>query len=190
MLVKSLVRLIPVLALIAALPRMAHAYVDPGTGAMIWQLAAAAVIGCLFYVKRVASWLRTHLGLRSQKGLGFAFATCYAMVASPVTVTLFNGHPLPRFNDLFLVGIALTAYVYTWESAAYLLTISLLVSAWVLPPYGSLRLAGFEEWYRMASFTALSVFLICLISKMKTRGAERRAESRSYAMHGAAVGAD
>lgn len=46
------------LILVMAAPRPAAAYVDPGSGSMIWQLAAAAVFGALFRIKRVASWLR------------------------------------------------------------------------------------------------------------------------------------
>jgi hypothetical protein len=168
---------------------MAHAYMDPGTGSMIWQVAAAAVIGCLFYLKRAAVWIRIRPRLRSQRALGFVFATCYAMLASLLTIGLFNGHPPPRFNDPFLVGIVLAAYVYTWDSAAYLLLISVTVSAWVLPPYGSFRVVGFEEWCRLISFASLSVFLICLISRMKIRRGFNRTESPSFSMH-AAAGAD
>lgn len=28
------------------------AYVDPGVGQLVWQMAAAAVVGCLYYVAR------------------------------------------------------------------------------------------------------------------------------------------
>ena len=49
---------------------------------------------------------------------------------------------MPRFNDIFLVGIVLTCYLFTWQPAAYLLGISVLVSAWVLPPNGSLLVVG------------------------------------------------
>ena len=48
-----------------ALPRPAQAYVDPGSGAMLWQVAAAAVIGSLFYVRRGFNWVREHLGLKA-----------------------------------------------------------------------------------------------------------------------------
>jgi hypothetical protein len=41
-----------------AVPQKASAYVDPGAGAMIWQMAAAAVVGSLFYVRQVVSWIR------------------------------------------------------------------------------------------------------------------------------------
>ena len=146
-------------------------------------------------MKRVASWIRTHLGLRSQRALGFVFATCFALVASPVTLTVFQSQVLPRFNDLFLVGVVLTAYLYTWESSTYLLVISLLVSAWILPPNGSFRVAGFADWYRLASFAALSTFLIFLISRMKNRHLAQRIQNQpsrdhSYQMSGAAAGAD
>ena len=36
----------------------AAAYVDPGSGAMIWQLLAAGFLGVLFYFRRFTSWLR------------------------------------------------------------------------------------------------------------------------------------
>jgi hypothetical protein len=45
---------ITALLLLLATPRMALAYVDPGSGAMIWQVAAGLAVGSLFYVRRVA----------------------------------------------------------------------------------------------------------------------------------------
>ena len=45
-----------------AIPKPAQAYVDPGAGAMMWQLAAAVAIGCLFYTRRVFIWVRHYLG--------------------------------------------------------------------------------------------------------------------------------
>src|SRR5579864_6525136 len=127
------------MAVVMAVPRMAHAYVDPGTGTMIWQVAAGGMIGSLFYVKRAANWIRQYLPMRSERSKGFVFATCFALVASPITAVFFQSNPLPRFNDLFLVGIVLTAYLFTWEGSTFLLLIALLVSAWVLPPFGSIR---------------------------------------------------
>jgi hypothetical protein len=44
--------------LLLALPQMGKAYVDPGSGAMLWQIAAATVIGGLFYVRRFFSKIR------------------------------------------------------------------------------------------------------------------------------------
>jgi len=181
-------------ALTMALPRFAHAYVDPGTGSMIWQVAAAAIIGCMFYVKRVAAWIRNRSRLRSQRVTGFLFACAFALIASPITATLFHDHPFPRFNDLFLVGIVLTAYLFTWEGSAFLLLIALLVSAWVLPPAGSMRIESFADWYRLASFGLLSVFLICLITRMKARqtaeSAESLSEQRAVPMHGIVASAE
>jgi hypothetical protein len=29
------------------------AYIDPGSGLLVWQMIAAAVVGCLFYVKKI-----------------------------------------------------------------------------------------------------------------------------------------
>ncbi len=168
---------------------MASAYVDPGSGAMIWQMAAAAVIGSLFYVKRIFTWAKKQFSLGSPLAMGFAFATLFALVACPVTVMIFANNPLPRFNDLFLIGVVLTAYFFRWEPALYLLGISLLVSAWILPPTGSFHLAGPIEWYRILSFGLVSLLLVCIVSRSKAR---KQAEERapSYSMHGAAAGAD
>ena len=160
---------------------------------MLWQLAAAAVIGSLFYVRRIFAWVREHLGFHSTRITGFLFATLFGLISSPLTVALFNGHPLPRFNDLFLIGIVLTAYLFTWDAAAYLLVISLAVSAWVLPPTGSFLVHGFSEWYRLFSFAVVSVVTICLITRLKTRHPSRAVlvEECRLPMHGgSAAGAD
>ena len=176
-------------ALTLALPRVGHAYVDPGTGTILWQMAAASMIGSLFYLKKLSSWIRAHFEVRSSRAIGFAFATFFALVAVPLTTTVFHAHAVPRFNDLFLVGIVLTAYLFTWDAAVYLLLIATLVSAWVLPPYGSIRVEGFAEWYRLCSFIAISIFLICLISRMKTRRGSVKAKEPSFAIQ-VAAGAD
>jgi hypothetical protein len=178
--------------LVLATPRPAHAYVDPGSGAMVWQVLAAAIIGSLFYVRKVVSWVRDHLGFRSSRVTGFIFASAFALIASPVTVTLFNSHPLPRFNDLFLIGIVLTAYLFTWEASLYLLMIALGVSVWVLPPSGSFTIEGFSDWYRVVSFALVSTIMIVLITRLKTQSGPRpeRVAEHSLAMHGAAAGAD
>jgi hypothetical protein len=80
------VSLLPLLALLLATPKPAQAYVDPGTGAMLWQLTAAAVIGSLFYVRRVFTWLRDRLAFR-------ATSITAATVGDPVRGTL-DGDPL------------------------------------------------------------------------------------------------
>jgi hypothetical protein len=182
-------RCMAVAGLLLAFPQAAQAYVDPGTGAMLWQVAAATVIGFLFYIKRIAAWVRSHLGLRSDRITGFVFATLFALVSSPVAMTVFHSRPLPRFNDVFLVGIVLTAYLFTWESATYLLVIALGVSAWILPPEGSMRVEQFADWYRLVSFAVLSIFLICLITRMKARRAKSE-QDRPFGMSRVAAGAD
>jgi hypothetical protein len=61
----QLASLLSLLLVLMAVPRPASAYVDPGSGAMLWQVAAAAVIGSLFYVKRAIAWIKERFGLRS-----------------------------------------------------------------------------------------------------------------------------
>lgn len=36
---------------VAAFPALAHAYIDPGFGALVWQAAVAAVIGAVFFLR-------------------------------------------------------------------------------------------------------------------------------------------
>jgi hypothetical protein len=154
---------------------------------MLWQVAAAAVIGSLFYVGRVFRWIRDHLGFCSARATGFLFASLFALIASPVTVTLFGGHPIPRFTDLFLIGIVLTAFMFTWDASVYLLAVSLAVSAWILPPYGSFTIVGFSEWYRLISFASVSLLLICMITRLKRRQPQDGvpAEARHLKLSGA-----
>ncbi|MEO8598131.1 MAG: hypothetical protein ABI759_32725 [Candidatus Solibacter sp.] len=190
--VPRLAGLLTLCVLLLATPRPAYAYVDPGSGAMVWQVVAAGVIGSLFYVRKIFTWVRDHLGFRSARVTGFLFASLFALIASPLTVTLFDGHPLPRFNDLFLVGIVLTTYLFTWESAIYLLVISLGVSAWILPPTGSFTILGFTDWYRFISFALVSVVMVVLITRLKGQvpRSPERVERSALRMHSAAAGAD
>jgi hypothetical protein len=183
--VKGVSRCVGALSLLVlltmAVPLKASGYVDPGTGSVLWQMAVAVLIASLFYFRRVAGWVRISLALRSSKSMGFLFASVLGVAISLVTTQLFGGHPLPRFNDVFLVGIVLTAYLFTWEPAAYLLVISLFVSAWVLAPYGSPRVVGFAEWYRLASFTLVSIFVISAITRVKTRRNREPLQGRDQA---------
>jgi hypothetical protein len=179
------------LLLLLAVPKPASAHnMDPGTGGLVWHMAAAAIIGSLYYFKRVSAWVKERVPAPSPLAAGFLFATLFALVASPVTLFVFQGHALPRFNDLFLIGIVLTTYLFRWEPALYLLGISIAVSAWVLPPTDSFRLEGFQEWYRLLSFAVVAIFLVCVVARMKTRKQEVETSTPSYRMHGAAAGAD
>ena len=46
------------LLLLFASEREARAYTDPGSGALIWQMMVAGLVGVAFYFRRLASWLR------------------------------------------------------------------------------------------------------------------------------------
>lgn len=43
---------------LAFFERPAAAYVDPGAGALLWQMAVAGLLGGLFYLRRITAWLR------------------------------------------------------------------------------------------------------------------------------------
>jgi hypothetical protein len=48
------------LMFLTALPD-AHAYIDPGSGALLWQVLLAAIIGAVFYIRSICrlvmSWI-------------------------------------------------------------------------------------------------------------------------------------
>lgn len=48
-------RLLAVLYLCLLFPASAHAYSDPGSGIMLWQLTVSFFIGLLFYFRRILS---------------------------------------------------------------------------------------------------------------------------------------
>jgi len=49
------------------LPPAAHAYVDPGSGALIWQALVAAFLGGLFYFRRIVSHVKSWLNGKPEK---------------------------------------------------------------------------------------------------------------------------
>lgn len=136
---------------------------------MLWHVLGASTLVAILKWRTIARFLRDTAGLRTARSMGFAFATIYALLTFPFSASLMGGQPMPRFNDIFLIGIALTAYFFTWEPAAYLLVLSVLASAWILPPNGSLSIQGATEWYRLISFAAVSLFIIILLARMKKR---------------------
>jgi len=50
------------LLLLFASEREARAYTDPGSGALIWQMLVAGLVGAAFYVRKFTSWLRRKRG--------------------------------------------------------------------------------------------------------------------------------
>src|SRR5262245_42434215 len=118
---------------------------DTNSGPIFLHILGASGVLAACNRQRIAAWLHMHARLRTSGPLGFIFATCFALIVMPLTTSLLRG-PVPRFNDIFLVGIVVTCYLFSWEPAVYLLAVSILVSAWVLPPDGSLRVQGFNEW--------------------------------------------
>jgi hypothetical protein len=45
-----------------ATEREARAYTDPGTGALIWQMMVAGLVGVGFYFRRITSWFKNRKG--------------------------------------------------------------------------------------------------------------------------------
>ncbi len=45
-----------------ATEREARAYTDPGSGALIWQMLVAGLVGVSFYFRRITAWFRNRKG--------------------------------------------------------------------------------------------------------------------------------
>ena len=45
-----------------ATEREAHAYTDPGTGALLWQMMVAGLVGVGFYFRRITAWIKKKKG--------------------------------------------------------------------------------------------------------------------------------
>jgi hypothetical protein len=46
------------LAVLVLAEQPAQAYTDPGSGALLWQMLVAGLVGGLFYLRKAAAWLR------------------------------------------------------------------------------------------------------------------------------------
>ena len=42
--------------------REARAYTDPGSGALIWQMLVAGLVGVTFYFRRITAWFKNRKG--------------------------------------------------------------------------------------------------------------------------------
>jgi hypothetical protein len=45
-----------------ATEREARAYADPGSGALIWQMLVAGLVGVSFYFRRITAWFKNRKG--------------------------------------------------------------------------------------------------------------------------------
>ena len=61
---RSFVVLATLVAILVVGVTPAHAYTDPGTGALIWQMLIAASVGVMFYARRILNWVRGLIGRR------------------------------------------------------------------------------------------------------------------------------
>jgi hypothetical protein len=46
------------LVLFLAMPSAAHAYADPGSGLLLWQLLGSFLIGLSFYFRRIMEYIK------------------------------------------------------------------------------------------------------------------------------------
>jgi hypothetical protein len=53
--------------LLVALPSAAHAYIDPGVGSMIWQVAMAGILTAAYFGRRVLRWLGDIFRMKSTR---------------------------------------------------------------------------------------------------------------------------
>ena len=45
-----------------ATEREASAYTDPGSGALIWQMVVAGLVGVGFYFRKITTWFKNRKG--------------------------------------------------------------------------------------------------------------------------------
>jgi K+-sensing histidine kinase KdpD len=135
--------------------------------AWIWKAALGIILASLFYWNRCIAWIGAQKGLRLANPRGYIFATAYACLAILVIHITFTTTPMPGFDNIFLVGIAITAYFFTITPAAYLLLLSVAAAAWILPPTGSFAIASPADWYMVLSFAAAACLLILLTARLK-----------------------
>jgi hypothetical protein len=50
-----------------AAPSTAHAYLDPGSGSLLWQALIAALFGAMFYFRRFILQVKTWMGMGRSK---------------------------------------------------------------------------------------------------------------------------
>lgn len=145
----------------------------------LWQLALALILLSLVYAEQLSRWIRARIERRAVFPLGYILATVYAFGVVLFFDATFAFRPLPRYEDVFLIGIALAAYFFGSAPAAYLLGIAMAVSAWVLPPTGSFGIDSALDWYRFISFGIVSVLMICTVGGLR-KAARRRPASQGY----------
>ena len=50
-----------------AAPATAHAYLDPGSGSLLWQALIAALFGAMFYFRRFVQQVKGWMGVGREK---------------------------------------------------------------------------------------------------------------------------
>ena len=64
--VRGCVQLAILLLLLVSTERPAKAYVDPGSGALVWQGMLATLLGAAFYFRRAIGWIKAKLSKANQ----------------------------------------------------------------------------------------------------------------------------
>lgn len=145
-----------------------------------WQVAFCLIIAGLFYFGPVTAWVRQHSRARGISWVGYVFGTVYAFAAVLLIDLTFTNTPLPRFEDIFLAGIALTAYLFSTGPAVYLLVVGFGISVWFLPPVETFYIADPVDWYRLASFLSISILLLFVIARLKVEAKRNYAFPAGY----------
>lgn len=97
--------------------------------------------------------------------LGFWFSALYGLIATMFWHYFLQGQNLAEYLDVFLIGIATAAYLFSWNSALILYVISIGVAMSSLGLYGPS--GGFATLLRMASYSIVSLGLIALLGLLQ-----------------------
>ena len=129
------------------------------------------IIGTALYISTGFIWLRDRLARASPRLDGFLFASAWAAIATLLACRLFPEHLLSRMDDIYLLGIVLTAYRFTWRSAAFLFVLALALIVWMRPPAA--------DWSWLISFATISLCSIVVMARLKAAPAPATTQAQA-----------
>ncbi len=106
--------------------------------------------------------------MNTERHRAFLLATAYCIAVSAYGGLLFDSLP-PRFMDLYLIGIAGFAVRYSSSVALWIWMLSIPMTAFLMPPRGSLAISEGFETYRLVSYSLTGLFFLAAIEAAKKR---------------------
>jgi K+-sensing histidine kinase KdpD len=105
--------------------------------------------------------------LALQFHLPYLMASAYVLIVSTAIAVVFPSPP-PRFMDVYLIGIAVAHWRWSAGPAWLIYFLSLIFSAFLLPPHNSVLVTEGHDIYRMVSYTITAVVVMRVIESLKS----------------------